>query len=108
MHSNKIVGFEALVRWNKPDKGVLAPYKFIPIAEETNLIIPLGEWIIKQVCIQTKKWHDAGYKLSAAINISAKQFNQDKIIKIIQKCIKDTKLEGPHPTTATRGTLKRS
>ena len=49
LNTNEIVGFEALVRWNKPDKGVLAPYKFIPIAEETNLIIPLGEWIIKQV-----------------------------------------------------------
>ena len=93
LNTNKIVGFEALVRWNKPDKGVLAPYKFIPIAEETNLIIPLGEWIVKQVCIQTKKWHDMGYKLTAGVNISAKQFKQDKIVDLIENCINDTGLD---------------
>ena len=90
LKSNKIVGFEALVRWNQPDMGVLAPYKFIPIAEETNLIIPLGEWIIKKVCEQAKKWHDMGFVLNAGINISAKQFNQDKLVEVIQNTINDT------------------
>ena len=90
LKSNKIVGFEALVRWNQPDMGVLAPYKFIPIAEETNLIIPLGEWIIKKVCEQAKKWHDMGFDLNAGINISAKQFNQDKLVEVIQNTINDT------------------
>ena len=90
LSTNSIIGFEALVRWNKPDKGVLAPYKFIPLAEETNLIIPLGEWIIKQVCIQAKKWHDMGYKLTSGINISGKQFNQSQIVDVIKKCIKET------------------
>ncbi len=90
LKSNKIVGFEALVRWNQPDMGVLAPYKFIPIAEETNLIIPLGEWIIRKVCAQAKKWHNIGYNLNAGINISAKQFNQDKLVDIIQNTIEDT------------------
>ena len=90
LKSNKIVGFEALVRWNQPDMGVLAPYKFIPIAEETNLIIPLGEWIIKKVCEQAKKWHDMGYNLNAGINISAKQFNQDKIVEVIKNTISNT------------------
>ena len=90
LETNKIIGFEALIRWNKPDIGVLAPYKFIPIAEETNLIIPLGEWVIKKVCQQAKKWHDRGYNLTAGINISAKQFNQDKIINIIKDSIKST------------------
>jgi len=90
LKSNKIVGFEALVRWNQPDMGVLAPYKFIPIAEETNLIIPLGEWIIKKVCEQAKKWHDMGFNLNAGINISAKQFNQDKIVEVIKNTISNT------------------
>ena len=90
LKSNKIVGFEALVRWNQPDMGVLAPYKFIPIAEETNLIIPLGEWIIKKVCEQAKKWHDMGFTLNAGINISAKQFNQDKIVEVIKNTISNT------------------
>ena len=90
LKSNKIVGFEALVRWNQPDMGVLAPYKFIPIAEETNLIIPLGEWIIKKVCEQAKKWHDKGFSLKAGINISEKQFNQDKLVDVIQNTIDNT------------------
>ncbi|MDC1050935.1 EAL domain-containing protein [Candidatus Marinimicrobia bacterium] len=90
LSTDSIIGFEALVRWNKPDKGVLAPYKFIPIAEETNLIIPLGEWIIKQVCLQAKKWHDMGYNLTSGINISGKQFNQPQIVKIIKNCIYET------------------
>ena len=93
LKSNKIVGFEALVRWNQPDMGVLAPYKFIPIAEETNLIIPLGEWIIKKVCEQAKLWHDKGYHLKAGINISAKQFNQDKLVQIIQSTINETSIK---------------
>ena len=58
LKSNEITGFESLVRWNSPDKGVLSPYKFIPIAEETNLIIPLGEWIIRETCKQNKKWRE--------------------------------------------------
>ena len=90
LKSNKIVGFEALVRWNQPDMGVLAPYKFIPIAEETNLIIPLGEWIIKKVCEQAKKWHDKGFSLNAGINISEKQFNQDMLVDVIQNTIDNT------------------
>ena len=96
LKSNKIVGFEALVRWNQPDMGVLAPYKFIPIAEETNLIIPLGEWIIKKVCEQAKLWNDKGYNLKAGINISAKQFNQDKLVEIIQNTIKETSIKPNH------------
>jgi len=93
LNTGKIIGFESLVRWNTPDKGVLAPYKFIPIAEETNLIIPLGEWIIEQTCIQNKKWHDMGFKLTSAVNISGKQFMQSDLIKIIKTTLKRTKLD---------------
>ena len=93
LRSSTIIGFESLVRWNTPDKGVLAPYKFIPIAEETNLIIPLGQWIIEQTCIQNKKWHDRGFKLTSAVNISAKQFMQSDLLKIIKNTLKKTKLD---------------
>ena len=92
LNTGKIIGFESLVRWNTPDKGVLAPYKFIPIAEETNLIIPLGEWIIEQTCIQNKKWHDMGFDLTCAVNISAKQFMQSDLMKVIKRILKKTKL----------------
>ena len=88
LNQNELIGFEALVRWNSPEKGVLAPYKFIPIAEETNLIVPLGEWIINKVCKENKKWHDMGYDhLTAAVNISAKQFSQDNIIEVIENAL---------------------
>ena len=93
LETNKIIGFEALIRWNSPDKGVLAPYKFIPIAEETNLIIPLGEWIIEQTCIQNKKWHDKGYKLTSAVNISAKQFLSSNLSRTIKKSLSKTGLD---------------
>ena len=93
LKTNKIIGFEALIRWNKPDIGVLAPYKFIPIAEETNLIIPLGEWIIRNVCKQAKIWHDKGYMLTAGINISAKQFNQNKIVEIIENAVSSSNVD---------------
>ena len=91
LEGNKLIGFEALVRWYNPEKSVLAPYKFIPIAEETNLILPLGEWIINKVCSENKKWHDKGYtNLTAAVNISAKQFYQKDIVKIISFIEKKT------------------
>ena len=94
LEKNKLIGFEALIRWYNPEKGVLAPYKFIPIAEETNLILPLGEWIINKVCQENKKWHDKGYNnLTCAVNISAKQFYQDNIIEIIEDALKKSKLD---------------
>jgi len=93
LSNSKIIGFESLIRWDTPDKGVLAPYKFIPIAEETNLIIPLGQWIIEQTCIQNKKWHDQGYKLTSAVNISAKQFLQSDLAEVIIKVLDKTKLD---------------
>ena len=85
LNTNQITGFESLIRWISPEMGLLSPYKFIPIAEETNLILPLGKWILEQTCIQNKKWHDLGYKITSAVNISAKQFLQDDMLKIIDK-----------------------
>ena len=73
--------------------GLLSPYKFIPIAEETNLIIPLGQWIIEQTCLQNKKWHDKGYRLTSAVNISAKQFIRSDLVQIIKNALKDAKLK---------------
>ena len=93
LKTNEIIGFESLIRWNSPDKGVLAPYKFIPLAEETNLIIPLGEWIIKKTCEQNKKWHDLGHKITSAVNISGKQFVDKNIVNIIEKALSDTGLD---------------
>ncbi len=72
--SGELVGVEALVRWNHPEKGLISPVDFIPIAEESGLIIKLGEWVFEKACLQAKKWHDAGLsKLQMAVNVSPSQ-----------------------------------
>ncbi len=75
--TGKINGMEALIRWQHPEKGLISPFEFIPIAEKTGLIIPIGKWIFKEACQQTKIWHQQGYgDLIVSINVSAKQFYQ--------------------------------
>jgi diguanylate cyclase (GGDEF)-like protein/PAS domain S-box-containing protein len=92
--SNNIIGFEALVRWNSPADGIVAPMRFIPLAEETNLILPLGEWILNEVCKQTKRWQENGHpKICAAVNLSAKQFAQKNIVHIVQNALETSGLE---------------
>lgn len=87
--TGKIVGMEALVRWNHPDLGLVPPVHFIPLAEETGLIIPIGEWVLDTALSQLKKWHDAGYdKLSMAINLSARQFAQDNLDVIVEEALR--------------------
>ena len=93
LKTNKIIGFESLIRWNSPDKGVLSPYKFIPIAEETDLIIPLGEWVIRETCKQNKKWHNMGVTLTCAVNISAKQFLRSNLVNLIKDILNETQLD---------------
>ncbi|MBD2128735.1 EAL domain-containing protein [Microcoleus sp. ZQ-A2] len=77
LKTGQIVGAEALVRWQHPDRGLISPDKFIPIAEETGLIVPIGEWVLKTACQQTKVWQNAGFShLRIAVNLSSRQFSQ--------------------------------
>ncbi len=69
--SEVISGFEALIRWNHPQRGMISPIEFIPIAEETRLIVPVGEWVLRQACEEAKKWPD---EVSLAVNLSPLQF----------------------------------
>ncbi len=86
LKTNSVVGAEALVRWNHPVMGRIEPYKFIPLAEESGLIQPIGEWILTRACKQTKTWHDVGLNyLKVAVNLSGVQFRQlDLFHKITQ------------------------
>lgn len=94
--TGQIIGIEALVRWQHPEQGMIFPDKFIPIAEETGLIAPVGEWVLKTACAQTKEWHNAGFPtLRVAVNISAYQFKQHNFADTITCVLKETGLE-PH------------
>ncbi|SHH82435.1 bifunctional diguanylate cyclase/phosphodiesterase [Clostridium grantii] len=89
--TGKISGSEALIRWIHPKEGIIAPFKFIPLAEETGLIVPIGEWVLKTALEQNKKWINAGYAdLTVAVNISVKQFQQNNFIDIIEDILKET------------------
>src|SRR3989338_2026959 len=91
-----IIGAEALVRWNHPTAGLISPAKFIPIAEESGLIVPLGEWILNEACRQNLAWQKTGLPpISIAVNLSAVQFRQQNLCQLINKVLSDTGLD-PH------------
>ena len=90
---NKIVGFEALVRWNQSERGIISPAEFIPIAEETGLIVPMGALILRMACKQTKQWVDMGFKdIQVAVNFSAKQFSMDSMVEDVRRVLTETNL----------------
>ena len=89
-------GFEALVRWQHPERGLIPPLKFIPIAEETGQIIPLGIWILSEACRQMRRWQDmspAGEPLTISVNLSCKQFMQPDLLEQIQAVLRETDLD---------------
>lgn len=92
-HSGRAVGVEALVRWQPPGKAIVPPGKFIPIAEETGLIVPLGEWVLRTACAQGRAWIDAGFApLVMAVNLSVRQFQSENLAEVIQRVLEETKL----------------
>jgi diguanylate cyclase (GGDEF)-like protein/PAS domain S-box-containing protein len=82
-----IVGAEALLRWRHPERGIVLPETFIPIAEESRLIVPLGEWALQAACRQLSEWRSAGHMLRMAVNLSARQFQQQDIAKMVASAI---------------------
>ena len=94
IETGKVDGMEALVRWVHPEKSIIPPNRFIPLAEETGLIILIGDIVLHAACMQNKLWQDAGYTpLRVAVNLSAKQFEQENLVEIIKKILEDTGLE---------------
>ena len=90
---NRVSGFEALVRWNNSEHGVVSPAEFIPLAEETGLIVPMGAQILRMACEQTKKWVDMGYSdIRVAVNFSAKQFTLDNMVDDVKQVLAETHL----------------
>jgi EAL domain-containing protein (putative c-di-GMP-specific phosphodiesterase class I) len=91
--SGVICGMEALVRWNNSDLGSIPPSEFIPVAEETGLILPIGEWVLRAACTQAKAWHDAGLPMARiAVNVSGMQLSQRGFGDVVRAVLRDTGL----------------
>ncbi|MBB5366791.1 MULTISPECIES: EAL domain-containing protein [unclassified Janthinobacterium] len=91
--SGRIVGVEALLRWRHPDLGMVAPQRFIALAEDTGLIVPIGAWVLRQACAQVQAWHAAGLgPLRLAVNLSARQFNEPNLVASIATVLAETQL----------------
>lgn len=94
LKTRSITGMEALLRWQHPDFGLVSPSRFIPIAEETGLIVPIGEWVLRAACFQNKAWQDAGMpRLHVAVNLSARQFKQPNLVNVVSQALADSGLE---------------
>lgn len=93
LKTGRIVGVEALMRWIHPELGIINPNQFIPIAEDTGLIIPMGEWALREIGKMNQFWQSEGYEhLTVAFNLSPKQFNHPSLVKMIQTVLAETKL----------------
>lgn len=93
LYTNKIVGIEALIRWNHPKKGNIPPLDFISFAEKTGLIIEIGDWVLQEACRQNKAWQDAGYEdIVVSVNLSAIQFYENDLVIKVEKVLKETSL----------------
>lgn len=88
--TGQVTGVEALLRWNSPEFGLVSPMRFIPLAEETRQIIPIGEWVLKTACQQQLAWQQQGIQLSMAVNLSAVQFKSPALIERISAIIDET------------------
>jgi diguanylate cyclase (GGDEF)-like protein len=92
--NHQIIGMEALVRWRHPELGLITPAEFIPLAEETGLIIPLGEWVMRTACRQTKAFQEEGFSsLQVSVNISPRQFLQPNLLEVIKNIITETGID---------------
>lgn len=91
--TGQVIGAEALLRWEHPEWGSISPAEFIPIAEETGLILQIGEWVLRGACLQNKQWQNDGFRdLRMAVNISSRQFQQSDLVERVRVILKETGL----------------
>jgi diguanylate cyclase (GGDEF)-like protein len=97
LRSGAIIGAEALVRWMHPEWGLVRPARFISLAEETGLIVPLGEWVLREACRQARAWLDQGLRPGVvSVNLSARQFRQQDLVRMVSRILEETRLEPAH------------
>jgi diguanylate cyclase (GGDEF)-like protein len=95
--SLEITGVEALVRWHHPQLGLVSPAEFIPLAEDTGLILPIGQWVLKEACLQNKRWQDQGFvPIRMAVNISARQLHDQGFADTVIRILKESNLAPQH------------
>ena len=95
LKTGQIIGAEALIRWFKPDNSkeggkFISPAEFIPIAEQSGLIVPIGEWVMEKACEEAKRWHDSGYPIRIAVNVSGEQFQQSDLVAFTKSVLEKT------------------
>jgi EAL domain-containing protein (putative c-di-GMP-specific phosphodiesterase class I)/GGDEF domain-containing protein len=98
LQSESVIGLEALIRWQHPTRGVLAPADFISVAETTGLIVPIGRWVLREACRQAAAWHARGQHLGISVNVSARQLDTDELIEDLRQTLHENGLE---PRTLT-------
>jgi EAL domain-containing protein (putative c-di-GMP-specific phosphodiesterase class I) len=96
--SGQITGVEALIRWQKPDGQLVFPDSFIPLAEETGLILPIGEWVLREACAQLARWQGQGLWIQVAVNLSVKQFHAGNLVELVTDILKHSGVDKQYLT----------
>jgi diguanylate cyclase (GGDEF)-like protein len=93
LRSDAVVGFEALIRWQHPSQGILTPAEFVPAAEETGLIVPIGRWVLEEACTRAAAWNVAGHRAGVSVVVSAKQLNRDGFVTDVRRALQQSGIE---------------
>jgi len=97
LHTRQVTAIEALVRWQHPTRGLVSPAKFIPIAEDNGLIIPIGEWVLRTACAQNRAWQLAGLPpIRMSVNLSARQFEAPNLVEVVRQALEETGLQASY------------
>src|SRR5439155_16451710 len=87
LRSGAVNGVEALIRWDHPERGVVLPDRFVPLLEETGLIVPVGRWVLVEACAQAAHWHRAGTDIDVSVNVSARQLDSDQLVHDVRDAL---------------------
>jgi diguanylate cyclase (GGDEF)-like protein/PAS domain S-box-containing protein len=108
LRSQRVIGVEALIRWRHPSRGIVEPAEFIPIAEATELIVPIGSWVLRQACRQAAEWQAGGHTIGVSVNVSARQLDRDGLIEEVREALASSGLApGELTLEVTETTLMR-
>ena len=106
--TGKITGAEALIRWRDPKEGLISPAEFIPIAEDSGLIVPIGKWVLQKACLEAKRWHDQNFNVTISVNVSGRQFKEGDFDTLVDGALKTSGLDPKYlELEMTEGVLLR-